>query len=76
MSLYLEPDMFDETRLYLTGDPALRAIAPASTMAHWRCENRGPAYIRLGQKIGYSGRDLNAWLEQRRVPTADQPAAA
>ena len=50
MSLYLELDMFDETRLYLTDDPALRAIAPASTLAHWRCENRGPAYIRLGQK--------------------------
>ena len=68
--------MFDETRLYLTGDPALRAIAPASTMAHWRCENRGPAYIRLGQKIGYSGVDLNAWLAAQRVQTAQQSAAA
>ena len=63
--------MFNPDKLYLNTDEALDAIAPRHTRNHWRCENRGPAYIRLGQKIGYSGRDLNAWLRQRRVPTAD-----
>ena len=33
--------MFDPTKLYFANDPALNALAPYSTMAHWRCEGRG-----------------------------------
>ena len=64
--------MFDESKLYLAGDPALRAIAPYSTMAHWRCEGRGPAFIKIGSRVAYSGRALNRWLDERTV----QPKAA
>ena len=40
--------MFDKTKLYFTSDPALLALVPYSTMAHWAirraragiCENR------------------------------------
>ena len=59
--------MFDDQRLYLANDPALRAIAPYSTMAHWRCEGRGPAYVKLGSRVAYSGRALNEWLAARTV---------
>ena len=59
--------MFDETRLYMTDDPALRALAPSSTMAHWRSEGRGPAFIKIGSRVAYLGRDLNTWLELRTV---------
>ena len=59
--------MLDETRLYMTDDPALRAIAPYSTMAHWRCEGRGPAFIKIGPRVAYSGRALNEWLASRTV---------
>ncbi len=59
--------MFDDQRLYMASDPALRAIAPYSTMAHWRCEGRGPAYIKLGSRVAYSGRALNEWLAVRTV---------
>ena len=63
--------MFDESRLYPAKDPALLAIAPYSTMAHWRCEGRGPAFMKIGPRVMYSGRDLNAWLVKHRVtPTA------
>ena len=71
-----ETAMFNQDKLYLANDPALLVIGPYSTLAHWRCEGRGPAYIRVGARIAYSGADLNAWLAQRRVPTADQPAPA
>ena len=64
--------MFDETRLYPASDPALKAIAPYSTMAHWRCEGRGPAYIKVGPCVMHSGTDLNRWLEKQRV----EPRAA
>ena len=64
--------MFDETRLYATNDPALKQIAPYSTMAHWRSEGRGPAYIKLGSRVAYRGSDLNRWLAERTV----EPRAA
>ena len=63
--------MFDPEKLYLTSDPDLLALAPYSTMAHWRCEGRGPAFIKIGSKVAYRGADLNAWLDAQTV----QPAA-
>ena len=64
--------MFDPDTLYFATDPALRSIAPASTMAHWRCEGRGPAYVKIGPKVAYKGADLNDWIEAQTV----RPAAA
>ena len=52
--------MFDDDKLYATNDPALSAIGPYSTLAHWRAQGRGPAFIKLGSKVVYRGRDLNA----------------
>ena len=66
--------MFDDSKLYMANDPALRAIAPYSTMAHWRSEGRGPSYIKIGPRVAYSGRALNEWLASRTVqPTDRQP---
>ena len=64
--------MFDPDTLYFATDPALRSIAPASTMAHWRCEGRGPAYVKIGPKVAYKGAYLNRWIEAQTV----RPAAA
>ncbi len=70
--------MFDETKIYMTDDPALRILGPYSTLAHWRSEGRGPDFIKIGRKVGYRGADLNRWLAERTVkpkpPSA--PAAA
>lgn len=64
--------MFDDEKFYTTDDPALRVLGPYSTLAHWRSEGRGPAFVRLGRRVAYRGRDLNAWIESRRV----EPSAA
>ena len=64
--------MFDETRLYFTDDAALKALAPYSTLAHWRSEGRGPAFVKIGSRVAYSGNALNEWLASRTV----QPTAA
>ena len=67
--------MFDETRLYPARDPALEAFASYQTLAHWRSEGRGPAYVKVGHKVFYTGRDLNRWIAEQTVhPGA--PAAA
>ncbi len=65
--------MFDEKKIYFTNDPALAALAPYSTLAHWRCEGRGPAFIKLGARVAYSGKVLNAWLRERTVEPNDRP---
>ncbi|MCY3755944.1 MAG: MerR family transcriptional regulator [Alphaproteobacteria bacterium] len=59
--------MFDPDKLYTTDDPALRMLAPASTLAQWRYEKRGPAYMKYGKRIMYCGKDLNAFLAAHRV---------
>ena len=65
--------MFDEAKLYAANDDAVtKTIAPYSTMAHWRCESRGPAYVKIGPKVMYHGRALNEWLQSRTV----EPRAA
>ena len=64
--------MFDDNRLYLAGDPALRVLGRPSTLAHWRSERgRGPAFIQLGSRVAYRGSDLNAWLATRSVRPTD-----
>ena len=59
--------MFDSARLYLTDDPALLVLGRPSTLAHWRSEGCGPAYIKLGMRVAYSGATLNEWLRVRTV---------
>ena len=65
--------MFDPDKLYLTNDPALRALGSPSTLAHWRSEDRGPSYIKIGSRVAYSGRALNDWLAARTIQPADSP---
>ena len=59
--------MFQDDKLYYTHDPVIQALAPYSTMAHWRSEGRGPKYIKIGPKVAYRGKDLNDWLDSRTV---------
>ena len=59
--------MFEPDRLYFTADEALKQIAPYFTLAHWRCEGRGPAYVKIGARVAYRGADLNDWIERQTV---------
>ena len=57
--------MFNEDVFYKPDDEALRPIGAISTLAHWRIEGRGPRFYKIGNRVIYSGRDLNAWLERQ-----------
>ena len=43
------------------------------TLARWRVQGTGPAFVKLGaQRVGYRESDLEAWLASRaRRSTAD-----
>ena len=62
---------FNPDEHYRPTDPAVTKYWATNTLANMRATGRGPAYIKLGNRILYSGRDLNSYLEACRVePTA------
>jgi len=44
----------------------LRVISP-QTLEKWRsrCHGRGPAWVKLGKRVGYRPEDLDRFLEER-----------
>lgn len=61
------PDLFENERTYVLGDPELELIGDREKLAQWRHKNTGPAYYKLGRKIVYKGSDLNDWAEMGRI---------
>ena len=62
---------YDPDRLYRPAE--LAQIGNPQKLNQWRFYGRGPAYIKLGQQVVYSGKDLNDFLERSRVvPTAKE----
>lgn len=61
------PELFDQNRNYVLGDPELELIGDRDKLAQWRHKGIGPAFYRLGRKIVYRGADLNAWAGANRV---------
>ena len=68
--------MFDPDTLYFTDDPALKPLGAYATRAGWRSQGCGPNYLKLGSRVAYRGRDLNAWLESRIIRQTDTAPAA
>lgn len=60
-------DIFDQDRIFFPEDPELRVLGSVEKLAQWRHRNRGPAFIRIGRRIGYHGTDLNAYLNAHRT---------
>ncbi|WP_018952492.1 helix-turn-helix transcriptional regulator [Thioalkalivibrio sulfidiphilus] len=58
----------DETSEYIHTSPR--------TLIRWRNEGKGPPYIKAGHRVLYRKRDVDAWLEGRKViPVREQEAA-
>jgi len=53
--------------LYTPDAPELRALAAVQTLARWRHEGKGPAYMKSGSRVVYRGSDVLSWLDARRV---------
>jgi hypothetical protein len=45
-------------------------------LAKWRCSGDGPAFIRVQRRIAYDPRDVQNWLDARRVQSTSQELAA
>ena len=60
----------------LTGSidrPELADIGNPARLTQLRFYGRGPAYIKIGNLVAYSGKALNDWIEENTVfPTAKE----
>lgn len=62
-----------------TGDPLMSPQkveeefgASVYTLAKWRSEDRGPAYVRVGRNIRYRRSAIEAWLNENTVTPANE----
>lgn len=62
--------MDDLETLLSPAELARKVQVPAGTVRHWRDIGTGPAYVRIGRHVRYRPRDVEAWLEAHRLPTA------
>ena len=60
-------NIYDNDRIYFPEDTELRVLGGREKLAQWRHRMTGPAFIRIGRRIGYHGTDLNAYLRTQRV---------
>jgi hypothetical protein len=68
------PDRSDP--LDTTEETARRLHRAPQTLARWRCEGSGPAYIKVGNRVLYPRPDVDAWIAGRRVmPPGRRPTA-
>ena len=63
---------FDDDLYYAPTDPAVRVFGTPGALAVQRCKGIGPPYSKVGRRVLYCGRDLNAILDAGRV----EPRAA
>jgi predicted site-specific integrase-resolvase len=56
---------------------AQRLGVSEASLARWRCDGSGPAFVKIGGKVGYLDEDLDGYLAgARRLSTAPSSRAA
>lgn len=45
------------------------------TLRAWRCQGKGPSYVRMGRRCIYFDTDLNAFIDQCRIKPCGGHAA-
>lgn len=53
--------------LFTTAKAAEYLHLSSRTLIRWRNQRTGPAWTKLGYKVVYQERDIEAWLKARRV---------
>lgn len=49
-------------------------IAKRQTLRKWRVSGRGPRYVKVGHHVKYDWRDVEAWLESRKISSTSEAA--
>ena len=67
-------NIFDDDRIHFPEDTEMRVFGSIEKLAQWRHRNVGPAFIRIGRRIGYYGTDLNTYLAAHRTDPSTEVA--
>ena len=61
-----QPDRPDRL-IFTTPEAAARLYPDLSprTMERWRQDGYGPAYVKIGRRVGYTQAALDAWIAQQ-----------
>ena len=68
--------LFDDGQIYRSHKVAEQTGFADQTLAKWRCLGSGPAYIKIGGRIFYSGSALNHWISSAERGGTPAPEAA
>lgn len=61
----VEPRPLNEMAALLTPEQVSGYLGvPLGTLANWRYQGRGPAYLRVGRHVRYRTQDVTAWIDQ------------
>jgi hypothetical protein len=60
----------DPEELIPDGEAAKILYQRKQTLAAWRCEKKGPAYLKIGRRVFYRRADIGEWLAVQRHPMA------
>ena len=75
MHTTLSPNLSSPVRLLTTADAARLLGLQPQTLAKWRWAGTGPRFVRLGRRVMYNLRDLEAFVEAGARESTSQNAA-
>ena len=68
--------MKENRQAYLNDKQAARYIGfKAQTLRNWRHARKGPKYIKQSRSVRYSVRDLDEWMEGRKISPCEAEAS-
>jgi len=62
------------TRFLVPAELSATLTIPESTLAKWRYEGTGPAYIRVGKHVRYPAEEVERWITERFATSQPQRA--
>ncbi len=45
------------------------------SLRNWRCQRKGPPYLKIGRSVRYPVEDLNRYLQQKKIVPEGRHAA-
>ena len=46
------------------------------TLRNWRCRGEGPPFIKMGTRVRYSVKSIEAWMAEREVRSTSEKVPA
>ena len=73
--LGIEPTSDISHHIMTTAEAATHSRLSQPTMERFRISGEGPVFIKLGGAVRYFRRDIDAWLESRRIRSTSDGGA-